>query len=343
MSSLLYLLLAIVLLGVLITLHELGHFLASRLTGIEVMEFSAGMGPLLWQRKSRKGTLFSLRAIPLGGYCRYYDEEDGEPGFDFAKKPVWKRALSTVCGPLMNFLTAFVIITLFLGVIGQQAVVNEIGRVEAGMPAQEAGLRAGDVIVAVGDTRTSDTMEISALIAQRGYEPVTITVARGGEEKTFTMEPKYDAEASRYRVGVEYRIIRYRAPLGKSVMASIDWNIAVVRELCGTFVRLFTRGEGADALSGPVGTVYAIQEMTRQGGLDIYLQLAAMISVNLGFINLLPIPGLDGSRLVFLLIEAIRRKPVNRRVEGTIYLIGFAFLIGLMLLLTFQDVTRIFG
>ena len=112
--------------------------------------------------------------------------------------------------------------------------------------------------------------------------------------------------------------------------------------MCETLVGLFTRGEGVDELSGPVGTVYVIQEATRQGGIDMYLLLAAMISVNLGFMNLLPIPGLDGSRLIFLLIEAIRRKPVDRRIEGTVYMIGFAFLIGLMLLLTFQDVTRIF-
>lgn len=342
MSSLLYVLLALLMLGVLITLHEFGHFIASRLTGIEVMEFSAGMGPLICQKKSKKGTMFSLRAIPVGGYCRYYDEEDGEPDFDYSKKPVWKRAVATASGPLMNFLAAFLIVVLFLSVLGQQMITNQVGHVEENMPAQEAGLLEGDTIVAVGDTRTENTNEISALIAQSGYEPVSITVLRDGKELTFTMEPKYDAEASRYRVGVEYRIVRYRMALRESIPASFQWNVNVIRTMCETLVGLFTRGEGVDELSGPVGTVYVIQEATRQGGIDMYLLLAAMISANLGFMNLLPIPGLDGSRLIFLLIEAIRRKPVDRRIEGTVYMIGFAFLIGLMLLLTFQDVTRIF-
>lgn len=342
MSSLLYVLLALVMLGVLITLHEFGHFIASRLTGIEVMEFSAGMGPLLWQKKGKKGTLFSLRAIPIGGFCRYYDEEDGEPEFEFAKKPVWKRAVATVSGPLMNFLAAFLIVVVFLSVIGQQAVTSEIGRVEENMPAQEAGLLEGDVIIGVDDTRTQDPNEISTLVAQAGYHPVSITVERGGEEMTFTMEPKYDAEVSRYRVGVEYKINRYRVPLQDSIPASFNWNVSVTKSVYETLVGLFMRGEGADELSGPVGTVYVIQEATREGGLDTYLLLAAMISVNLGFMNLLPIPGLDGSRLIFLLVEAIRRKPVSRKIEGTVYMVGFAFLMGLMLLLTFQDVTRIF-
>lgn len=342
MSSLLYILLALVMLGVLVTLHEFGHFIASRLTGIEVMEFSAGMGPLLWQKRSKKGTLFSLRAIPVGGYCRYYDEGDGEPEFEFAKKPVWKRAVATVCGPLMNFLAAFLIVVIFLSAIGQQMVANEVGRVEENMPAQEAGVREGDIIVAVGDTRTQNTNEISALIAENGYHPVSITVVRDGEEMTFTMEPKYDAEVSRYRVGVEYKITRYRVPLRDSIPAAYHWNVGVVKSVYEALVGLFTRGEGADELSGPVGTVYVIQEATREGGLDTYLLLAAMISVNLGFMNLLPIPGLDGSRLIFLLVEAIRRKPVSRKIEGAVYMAGFAFLMGLMLLLTFQDVTRIF-
>ena len=219
MSSILYIFLALLMLGVLITLHEFGHFIASRLTGIEVMEFSAGMGPLLWHRKSKKGTMFSLRAIPIGGYCRYYDEEDGEPEFVFANKPVWKRAVATISGPLMNFLAAFLIVVIYLSAVGQQVVVNQIGHVEENMPAQEAGLQEGDTIVAVGDTRTQDVNEISTLIAQNGNAPVSITVERGGEELTFTMEPRYDAETSRYRVGVEYGIRRYRASLRVSVPA----------------------------------------------------------------------------------------------------------------------------
>lgn len=336
-----YILLALFLLGILVVLHEFGHFIASRLTGIEVMEFSAGMGPLVYQKKGKKGTVFSLRALPIGGYCRYYDEGEGEPSFAYSEKPVWKRAVATACGPLMNFIAAFLIVVVYLTCIGQQAVTNTVGGVDAGMPAQMAGLQVGDTIVAVGETRTQDTNEISTLIAQNGYSPIDITVNRGGEELTFTIEPMYDAAVSRYRVGITYEITRYRAPLSQSIPASLEWNATVIRSVYDTLSGLLRSGEGAQDLSGPVGTVYIIQEATREGGMDTYLLLAALISVNLGFMNLLPIPGLDGSRLIFLLIEAIRRKPVSRKVEGTVYMVGFVFLIGLMLLLTYQDISRL--
>lgn len=353
MSTLIYIALALLLLGLLVTVHEWGHFIASRLCGIEVAEFSIGMGPLLWKKKGKRGTQYSLRAIPIGGFCRYYDDgEDDDPSADaqainpalaYNNQPVWKRAIATVCGPLMNFIIAFLIIFFIALFVGQQVTINQIGEIEAGMPAQSAGLQVGDILVAVDGTRTENTEEISALIAQAKDAPVTVSVQRGEEEMDFTLTPQFDAETNRHRIGIAYGVAERKLSLAESALVSVRWNVGVVQSVLDTLKRLITRGEGVGDLSGPVGTVYIIQEATRQGGIETYLLLAALISVNLGFMNLLPIPGLDGSRLIFLLIEAIRRKPVKREIEGRIYMAGFALLMLLMLVLTYQDIVRIFA
>lgn len=335
-------------LGVLILVHEVGYFLAARLCGIAVMEFSVGMGPLIAQHQGKKGTRFSLRAIPVGGYCRFYDEGEGEEeGLNdelaYNRQKVWKRAVTIASGPLMNFVVAVVIIMIYYSCVGIPQVTSIIGTVEDGMPAQIAGIESGDAIVAINGERTQDRQRISDLIVASSYNPIDITVDRNGEEKTFTMEPMYDAESSRYRVGVIYAIVRARVGLGESIPAAIQWNSTVIKLVYDAVLGLVTKGEGAAEMTGPIGTVQVIQQTTQQGGVDTYLMNAAMISVNLGFMNLLPIPGFDGSRLLFLLFEAIARRPVKKEIEGTIYMIGFVMIMGLMLLLTFQDVARIIG
>ena len=182
---------------------------------------------------------------------------------------------------------------------------------------------------------------ISGAIAGSEGGTVVLTVLRDGAEVDLALTPFYDEEAGRYRVGFTFDQERLRTSILRSVPFSLQYNAESVLVIVESLKNLVFRGQGVDDVTGPVGTVYIIEQVTREGGLDIYMQLLALISVNLGVINLLPIPGLDGSRLLFILVEAIRRKPVSRNVEGMIHAAGFVILMGLMVLLTYKDIMNI--
>ena len=352
--TILYVLLAILLLGILIMVHEFGHFAVARLCGIAVKEFSLGFGPVIWQHKSKKSdTTFSIRPIPMGGYCMFYGDTDDDPNDstkddprNYNKAPVWKRMLSVLAGPGMNFVLAFVVSIALMGVYGAVATTPVVQEVEAGMPAAEAGLQAGDIFVRVNQTEVENgtVQDVSnAIGADASSAPVEITVLRDGQEQTFTVTPQYDSELERYRVGVTIAQGYEKMP-ASSILPSA-WSlckqasVAIVESLG----KLFTTGEGLNDAAGPVGVVSLVAQQTQQGGFEIYLYLLVIISINLGLMNLIPIPGLDGSRLIFMIIEAIRRKPVNQKIEAGVHLCGYVLLFGLMIFFTFKDVLRLFG
>ena len=352
--TILYVLLAILLLGILIMVHEFGHFAVARLCGIAVKEFSLGFGPVIWQHKSKKSdTTFSIRPIPMGGYCMFYGDTDDDPNDstkddprNYNKAPVWKRMLSVLAGPGMNFVLAFVVAIALMGVYGAVATTPVVQEVEAGMPAAEAGLQAGDIFVRVNQTEVENgtVQDVSnAIGADASSAPVEITVLWDGQEQTFTVTPQYDSELERYRVGVTIAQGYEKMP-ASSILPSA-WSlckqasVAIVESLG----KLFTTGEGLNDAAGPVGVVSLVAQQTQQGGLEIYLYLLVILSINLGLMNLIPIPGLDGSRLIFMLIEAIRRKPVNQKIEAGVHLCGYVLLFGLMIFFTFKDVLRLFG
>ena len=336
-----YVVLAILLLGVLIIAHEAGHFWAARACGIEVQEFAMGMGPLLAKWKSRRGTQFSIRLLPIGGFCQFYgeDEEDSDPRA-FGNQAVWKRMLTVASGPLMNFAVALLVIVLYMSALGLLTTVPRVGDVEP--HAAEAGLMAGDTLLAVNGVDVTDVSTVLTEISGSAGENVTLHVRRGGEELDVVIEPFYDEEVARYRVGFTFAQERVRISLLQSIPFSVSYNVESVRLIVQTLKNRVFKGEGVSDVTGPVGTVYVIQEVTQQGGIDIYLELLALISVNLGVMNLLPIPGLDGSRLLFLLVEAVRRKPVKRELEGAIHGAGFILLMALMVALTYKDIMQIF-
>lgn len=352
--TILYVLLAILLLGILIMVHEFGHFAVARLCGIAVKEFSLGFGPVIWQHKSKKSdTTFSIRPIPMGGYCMFYGDTDDDPNDstkddprNYNKAPVWKRMLSVLAGPGMNFVLAFVVAIALMGVYGAVATTPVVQEVEAGMPAAEAGLQAGDIFVRVNQTEVENgtVQDVSnAIGADASSAPVEITVLRDGQEQTFTVTPQYDSELERYRVGVTIAQGYEKMP-ASSILPSA-WSlckqasVAIVESLG----KLFTTGEGLNDAAGPVGVVSLVAQQTQQGGLEIYLYLLVILSINLGLMNLIPIPGLDGNRLIFMIIEAIRRKPVNQKIEAGVHLCGYVLLFGLMIFFTFKDVLRLFG
>ena len=336
-----YVLLALLLLGVLITAHEAGHFLAARACGIEVEEFSMGMGPKLLQRRSGRGTLITLRLLPIGGYCQFYGEDRKEGDRrGFNNQPIWKRAVTVASGPLINFVVAFLVIVLYMSAMGLTSIVPRVAEVEEN--AALAGLRVGDELITVNGAPIETTADVTGAISASGGAPVTLGIERGVETLELTIAPFYDEEAGRYRVGFTFAQDRIRVSLLESIPFSVQYNVQCVQMIIDALRNMIFHGEGVQDVTGPVGTVYVIQEVTQQGGIDVYLELIALISVNLGVMNLLPIPGLDGSRLLFMLVEAVRRRPISREVEGRIHFAGFCLLMALMLVLTYKDIMQIF-
>lgn len=359
MTTFLYVLLALLLLGILITVHEFGHFITARMTGIAVKEFGIGFGPKLVSWKGKKhGTVYSLRLLPLGGFNAFYGEDDvtGESRDDpraFGKQAVWKRMLTILMGPGMNFILAFLVMVGWLWIGGLEvptAVEPFITEVEANRPAAAAGLQAGDVILTIDGENVQDgtmdtlTRAISAWAPEKG--PMALTVRRGEETLNIALEPFWDEAEGRWRlgIGISSRVIaseRVRLTLWDAVTNSWDSCVYVGGTILRALRDLVTTGAGFDQTSGPVGTISIISQEVRTGGLDAFLNLLVVISINLGLVNLMPIPGLDGSRFLFLVLEAIRRKPIPQKAEAVINLTGMALLFGLMIFLTFHDVTNL--
>lgn len=228
-----YYILALLLLGVLILAHEAGHFLAARACGIGVQEFAMGMGPLLLKKTSKKGTQFSLRLFPIGGYCQFYGEDEDLPDpRAFNRQPVWKRVVTVASGPLMNFIVAFLVIVLYMSAVGLLAVVPNVAQVEPN--AQQAGLMPGDELIAVNGEAVTDTQMIALAIDESAGESVTLTVLRDGEQIEIAVTPFYDEELGRYRAGFTFAQDRVHVPLLQSIPFSVSYNVESVRLIAST-------------------------------------------------------------------------------------------------------------
>ena len=362
---LLYILAALLLLGILITIHEGGHFFAARLTGIPVKEFAIGFGPRLLSWKSRKHeTTFFLRAIPAGGYCMFYGEDDIEgteaknDPRSFGNYPVWRRIVTVLMGPGMNFVLALAVAFALCWAVGEDTQgyydYSCISAVSEGGPADQAGLLPGDVFLAVngedalGRDETGAKLKLSGLID--GFDPaqgpLRVTVRRGDEEMTVSVTPVYDAQYGRYMLGVNlntgYHPFYTPVTPDRALYLAADYCVRAGGTILASLRDLITTGRGFEESAGPVGIVQLIAEETKRTGLAAYTELLVLISVNLGLFNLLPIPGLDGSRLAFLAVEGIRGKPIPRKWEAYVHTAGFMLLMGLMIVMTYKDLLRIF-
>ena len=356
--NLLSILLALLLLAILIVVHEMGHFWAARWTRIDVAEFAVGFGPKLFGWKSRKyETTFAVRAIPLGGYCSFYGEDSLEklPKDDprlFPNHSVWKRLFVILMGPLMNFVLAFVLAAGFYWVSGISTVTGVdpyIMDVSAAGPAWEAGLQAGDIITEIDgrDMLDGSTETLLATIAgyRQGDPALRVTVRRGEEELHLELTPAWNEEEERMMVGVtvggRYRLTTEKTDLSGALRASAEMCWRASGMILNALKNLVTTGEGIENTSGPVGIISIVSSEVRTGGFQAFLELLISISINLGLMNLLPVPGLDGSRLVFGIIEVLRGKPVPPEKEAIVHTAGMVLLLGLMVVLTFQDVMRL--
>ncbi|MDY3026930.1 MAG: RIP metalloprotease RseP [Candidatus Faecivicinus sp.] len=343
LSNILYILLAIVILGVIIVFHEFGHFIVGRLCGIGVVEFSVGFGPKLLGWK-RKGTQFSLRAIPLGGFCKFVGEDESNSAPDAMNNAsVWKRILTVFAGPAMNFLVAFLAGIAMLCLFYNADVYPVVNQVVDASAAQEAGLLPGDAILAANGAeiaQNSDgTQALSQQIAQGGE--IRLTVRRGEETLEINASPKevQNEDGSRsYLLGVVFQTRRFG--FLEAIPASGRMMANVTGQLFDTLRKLIFHGEGADEMTGTVGTVVVISEVMQRDRGTIW-DILFLISLNLGIMNLLPIPALDGGRLVFLIVEAIRGKPVPPEKEGMVHLIGFGLILILFVALTWHDIVNI--
>ena len=328
--------LAIILFCVMIFPHELGHYIAAKRLGVKVNEFAFGMGPVIW-KKQKGETLHSIRLFPIGGFCSMEgeDEDSDEPRAFNNKKP-WQKIIILAAGSFMNVLCAILIMSIVVGVLG--FTTTTIDTVSEGSPAETAGIMAGDEITAIDGQPIEAWTDVYAAIASAEGGQIIMTVQRDGRTLEAAVTPEQTQDGA-YLIGITSRVSHnpFRAV---AEGAKSTWNITV--SMFQTLSQLFTGQLGADSLSGPVGMVQMVSQTT-QYGWWYYGFLTALICINLAIINMLPLPALDGGRIIFVIISMITGRPVSQKVEGTVHFVGIMLLFGLMAYVTFNDITRIFG
>ncbi len=328
--------LAILMFCIMIFPHEFGHFIAAKKLGVKVNEFAFGMGPAIW-KKQGKETLYSIRLFPIGGFCAMEgeDEETDEPRAFTNKKP-WERIIILAAGSFMNVVCAILIMIAITCAMG--FTTTTLDSVQPGSPAEAGGLMSGDVIVAIDDKEIVDWSEVPEAIGAAKGEPVDVTVERNGKQETLILTPKL-TEDGRLAVGITCKASH---ELGRSVIegSKATWRMTVM--MFDTIGQLISGEVGTENLSGPVGMVQMVNQTSEQG-LWYFGFLTALICINLAVVNMLPLPALDGGRIIFAIFELITGKEINKNIEGYIHFAGIILLLALMVYVTFNDVTRIFG
>ncbi|MDL2280805.1 RIP metalloprotease RseP [Selenomonadales bacterium OttesenSCG-928-I06] len=327
--------------GLLVFVHELGHFITAKMTNMRVEEFAIGFGPKLLS--FRKGeTLYSLRIIPLGGFNKIsgMDPDDKADPRAYSARPIWARMIVILSGSFMNF---FLAIALFFIVILSSGVAVPsdkpvFGEILPDRPAAIAGLAAGDVVLAVNDTKVATWKELVEIIQANANTTVTLEVQKAatGQIEQVAITPEYDSNTNRGVIGVISHFDKYYPGIFESAWLSIQ-NTGLILVQMLVALKNIILGSAPAELTGPVGIVKLTGQFAQLGFISL-LQFAAFLSLNLGLINLFPIPALDGGHFIFLTIEAIRRKPLNRRALEIIHMMGFALLISLMIIVTFKDI-----
>lgn len=316
-----------------ILFHEFGHFAVAKLVGIKVNEFSIGMGPKLLQKKKGE-TEYTLRLLPIGGYVKMEgeDEESSDPR-SFNKVSVLSRIAVVAAGAAMNFILALIVFSIVS--YGAGMPTNVIKETIKGSPAEEFGLKNGDVILSINESETKDWDNIvNSINESNPNKEIRIKVLRNDTEVDFNVKPVI--EEGRTIIGIVPTSI-------KSIPLALKGGVQKTKMFLGLmfeFVNMIFKGQVTTRdLSGPIGVIREVGVAAKYGFLNL-LYITGFISVNLGFFNLLPIPALDGSRIIFLILEIVRGKPINPDKEGFIHFVGFVLLISLMLLVTYRDIIK---
>ncbi|MFN2136904.1 MAG: M50 family metallopeptidase [Candidatus Promineifilaceae bacterium] len=333
-----------------VLIHEFGHFAAAKLSKIRVDEFGFGLPPRAAKLAERNGTIYSLNWIPLGGFVRPAGEDDPSVPGGFASASKKARFFVLISGAGANFLAALLIFWLAL-VIGPPAI--EVAQVYDGSPAQEAGLLAGDVIISAAGVRADSSMALREVVDQNAGSPISVTILRDGQEVIVTLVPRRPGEFDATNdgpIGVGLTAATggeriSRGPI-EAAVSSLDFmwqNIALYGRLPGMLIS----GEITPQEARPVSVVgisqiagQAAESSASSGSLYPILTMAAFINIALGLTNLLPIPALDGGRILFIIIEAIRGRRIEPERESMVHVIGMLVLLGLMVLLIFQDIVN---
>lgn len=335
MTTALSVLAALVLLSLLVTIHELGHYLAGRALGFSILEFAIGMGPKIFSRKKGE-TEFALRAFPIGGMCQFEGEDQqivSERSFNAQK--VWKRIIVVVAGPLMNLLFAIIVSVITLAAFGD--FMPGVYEVNDGSPAAIAGVQTGDIIEKINGKPVRFYFQTVNMIVAVKTDDMTLTVERDGEEKVLTVQNIYNEELGKNFLGVTITQERVSFGFLQSVGRSVNYVTATLVETVRFIGNALQGNVTSTDAAGPVAIVALISEAVRSSG-ETVLRMLVLISASLGIMNLLPIPAMDGGRLVFMIVEAIRGKAVPPEKEGMVHLVGLVVLFGLMILLTYNDI-----
>ena len=338
---------AILMFSFIIIFHELGHFLLAKKNKIKVNEFCLGLGPTLFGI-TKGETKYSIKLLPFGGACMM-EGEDGESESEgsFNSKSVWARIAVVAAGPVFNFILAFLLALIVIGTAGFDR--PEVKGVMEGYPAEEAGLQAGDIIKEINGKNIHIYREVSVYTLFHSNENLEVTYERDGEENTCTISPKYNEEAGRNLFGIYGNTMRERGNIFETIKYSV-YEVKYWIEVTMDSLKMLVTGRvSVNELSGPVGIVKNIgdtyDESKSAGTLSVVLTLinySIMLTANLGIMNLLPLPALDGGRLVFLIIEAVRKKRVDPDKEGMVHFVGLMLLLALMVLVMFNDIRKLF-
>ena len=339
----------LIILCIVVIVHEFGHMIVAKSNGIFVKEFWVGFGPTLLSF-TKNDTKFCLKPIPFGGACVFEDDpECPDPSRLFVKSGVWARIMTIFAGPFFNIILAFVFSVLIISMSGSSVVTTtELVEVNSGSPAEAAGLKTGDTIIKYNGKKVDLATEVIIYNIVSDGSPVRLTYTRGGSEYEVVVTPEFDKEYDRYMFGIVF---------GKSLD---KWSSVNILKYSCYYVRmnirstvqglkgLILRRIGADSISGPVGMAGMVNDIyneAREEGLPMVvlnmLNLALIFSASLGIMNLLPLPGLDGGKLIILFIEAIRRKPISREKEAIVNFVGFALLMMIMVIVMYNDILKI--
>ncbi|MBR5295810.1 MAG: site-2 protease family protein [Clostridia bacterium] len=341
MQTIFGILVAILVFGIMIFLHELGHYLAARACKVKVLEFAVGMGPKIISKTSkRSGIVYSLRLLPIGGVTAMQGEDGEDPDPDaLVNKPRWQKLIVLFAGSFFNLVSGVIVMFVFLLLTGSvgSSIIYDFSENSS----SDRWLRPGDEIVAIEGKKMIDYTDVANTITLDGVEPLDITVIRD-EEKIVLEDVEFPtAQQDGITTGVlDFRFLGVKPSLGVLLKQTGTQSVATVKMIYKTLIDLVSGRYGMNGVSGPVGTVSIISEVAQTGFVDV-LYLFSFISLNLGIMNLLPLPALDGGRILFTLVECVIRRPINPKFEGYVHLAGMAVLLLFMAFITVFDVLKL--
>ena len=336
---------AVFVFGLLVLVHEWGHFITAKMTNMRVDEFAIGFGPKLisWQKGE---TLYALRAIPLGGFNRIagmdLDEEENDAGDRaYFKRPIWARMIVILAGSVMNFVLPVILLFLIFLCVGVQTPSTEpiVGAVMANRPAASAGIMAGDRITSINGQTINEWANISEVFKDSAGKPFEVTYLRGDESRHTTVIPVLDESSNRVVIGIQGSVVSQEVSIGEAASLSVEKTWRIFKAMLEALAMLVTKEGASSELSGPIGVAQMAGEVAQHGFIPL-LNFAAFLSLNLGIVNLLPVPALDGGHFITLVIEAVRGKQMSKKAMYYIQAVGVVILMSLMIFATFNDITR---